>query len=137
MASSMILSSSDLVIITTGMFGFTFLISVRVSRPVIPAIISSRKIRSKFCFSTRSSASAPLGTGVTSYPLVSKKTIYGFRSSISSSAHNMVLRCINLSFSYKGYAFTCLKIALTEGNLPRCQYRSRLKTLPPSLLYTR
>ena len=64
----MMCSSSLLVIIITGTWGWRALICVKVSSPLRPGIISSRKTMSTLllCSSSSSKASLPLITGMTS-----------------------------------------------------------------------
>ena len=66
MAWFMMFSSSLLVIMITGTLGCAIFICCKASRPLMPGMFSSRMIKSKFCDCSKSSASRPLVTVVTS-----------------------------------------------------------------------
>src|SRR5689334_16596133 len=89
MASSMSPSSSFLVIMTTGTSGRRSLMRESVSRPPIPAIISSRKTRSNGFAFTIVRASSPFVAVSTTYPFSARNMMCERRSSISSSTQSI------------------------------------------------
>src|SRR5688500_13639801 len=74
---------------TTGTASLVALIRCSVSRPSIPGILTSRKIRSGVSFSARATPSGPLDASRTSYPSYSRIIRTERRISASSSMTRM------------------------------------------------
>src|SRR6266850_5287876 len=102
MASSMSDSASFFVTSTIGTEGSCPLIASSVASPSSPGIDSSSRMTSNFSRSAHATASLPFETEVTRYPFDSRSRMWGFKRSISSSAHRIFLFCNAMGLSAQG-----------------------------------